>query len=148
VAELNLEPYAAVQHWRLPEADGHWETILSDYLQTLAQRCVKASPQAVVGHLKGLALFSKSEFLRVSVVAPQIPATLSGKAPPGCTELELTLNVLVYGLPWTEIEKMVRETSTEIASQWKGGVDHKVLNQAVHPGHHSHHHDQQERNNE
>jgi hypothetical protein len=147
VADLRLEPYAAVQLWRLPEADGRWESILADYLQALAQRCA-ASPQAVIGHLKAMALFSKGGYLRVSVIAAHIPATVSGQVPAGYAELELTLNVLVYGLPWTEIEQIVHETSTEFASRWKGVVDHKVLNQAVNPGHHSHHHDQQERNNE
>ncbi len=137
MAELNLEPYAVVQHWRLPGADGHWEAILAQYLQALAQRCLRASPGAVVGHIKALALFPNQGYLRLSVVAPNIPASIEGQAPSGCTSLELTLNVLVYGLDRSAIEQITEAASTEIARQWKGGVDHIKLHPASQP--HMHH---------
>ncbi len=147
--ELTLEPYAVVQHWRLPGADGRWEAILAQYLQALAQRCVGASGGAVVGHIKALALFPNQGYLRLSVVAPNIPASIEGKAPPGCTSLELTLNVLVYGLERSTIEQITQDASDDIARQWKGGVDHKKLPQASQQHtHHSKPQDQKERNDE
>jgi len=149
LAELTLEPYAVVQHWHLPGADGHWEAILAEYLQTLAQRCVGASGGIVVGHIKALALFPNQGYLRVSVVAPEIPASIEGKAPSGCAALELTLNVLVYGLERSAIEQITQAASSEIARQWKGGVDHKELPQASQRHmHHSTPHDHKERNDE
>ncbi len=149
MTELTLEPYADVQHWRLPGADGHWEAILAEYLVTIAQRCAGASPGAGVGHIKALALFPNQGYLRLSVVAPDIPASIEGKAPSGCTSLELTLNVLVYGLERSAIEQITQAASNEIARQWKGGVDHKELHQASQQHmHHSHPQDQKERNDE
>ena len=149
MAELTLEPYAVVQHWHLPGADGHWEAILAEYLQTLAQHCVRASPGAVVGHIKALALFPDQRYLRVSIVAPDIPASIEGQVPSGSTDLELTLNVLVYGLQHSAIEQITEAASDEIARQWKGGVDHKKLHQASQQHrHHSHPQDHKERNDE
>ena len=136
MAELSLEPYAVLQHWHLPGADGRWEVILAEYLQALAQRCAASGP-AVIGHIKALALFAEGGYLRVSVVAPKIPASVEGKAPSGCTELELTLNVLVYGLERSAIERITRETATETAERWNGEISLKNLGQA---GQHVHAH--------
>lgn len=117
--ELTLEPYTVVQHWHLPDADGQWESILMEYLQRIAQRCT-AVGKCVIGHIKALSIFSDNTYVLVSVVAAQIPANLEGRVPAGCTELELTLNVLVYGLRRTVVEQITRETAYEIASQKKG----------------------------
>ena len=121
MADLTLEPYAVVQHWNLPEAEGHWEALLGDYLETLAQRC-STTGQCVIGHIKALALLPDKSYLRVSVVASNIPASIEGKVPPGCNVLELTLNVLVYGLEQTVIKQITHETSHEVANRWKGVV--------------------------
>lgn len=138
MAELILEPYAAVQHWRLPGADGHWESILGQYLQTLAQRCTTRG-QSVVGHIKAIALLPNQSYLRVSVIAPDIPASIEGKVPLGCIDLELTLNVLVYGVQRTVIERITQDSASEIAEQWKGAITHKSLNQSGQHSHHSNH---------
>ena len=122
--ELTLEPYTVVQHWHLPDADGQWESILREYLQRIAQRCT-AVGKCVIGHIKALSIFSDNTYVRVSVVAAQIPANLEGRVPAGCTELELTLNVLVYGLKRTVVEQITRETAYEIASQRKGVMNQK-----------------------
>lgn len=127
MAELSLEPYAVVQHWRLPEADGRWEAILSEYLQTIAQTCSTAG-KCVIGHIKALAVFPEGGFFRVSVVAANIPASTQGSVPLGCTGLDLTLNVLVYGLERSVIEQITREKSREAEIRWKGAVIHQKQN--------------------
>lgn len=124
--ELNLEPYAVVQHWHLPDANGNWEFILGGYLQRIAQRC-SAAGKCVIGHIKALSIFSNKTYLRLSVVAANLPASVDGHPPSGCTDLVLTLNVLVYGLERTAIEQIVRETANEIANQRKGVVNHQNL---------------------
>jgi hypothetical protein len=141
VDELTLEPYAVIQHWHLPDADGLWESILGEYLQGIAQHCNSAG-KCVIGHIKALSTFSHQRYLRVSVVAANVPATLEGEVPAGCTELELTLNVLVYGLERTAIEQITRETANEIASQRKGVIHHKNMNHAGEHLHLSNHQDQ------
>jgi hypothetical protein len=148
VAELILEPYAVVQHWHLPDADGYWESILGEYLQTIATRCTSAK-KCVIGHIKALVLFQDQGYLRMSVIAANIPASIEGEVPNGCTELELTLNVLIYGLERIVIEKIVYEIATEIADQRKGVVKFKILDQPdTQHTHHTNHQLQKENNNE
>lgn len=124
MADLTLEPYAVVQRWSLPGGDGRWEGILAGYLQTVAQRCA-ASGKPVIGHIKALALLPDKTYLRISVVAAELPANVVGSVPPGCTGLELTLNVLVYGLERAAIQAIVLQTAAEIAEQWNGTVSHQ-----------------------
>ena len=136
--ELTLEPYAVMQHWHLPAVDGEWESILGEYLQTIALRCTSAE-KCVIGHIKALALFSNEGYLRISVVAANIPATIEGSVPAGCHDIELTLNVLVYGLGKNTIEQITEETANEIAFQTQGTVRHHKTNQAGEHRHHSDH---------
>jgi hypothetical protein len=139
VDELNLEPYTVIQAWSLPEAGGNWESILGDYLQRIAQGCA-ASGKCVIGHIKAIATLPDRNYLRISVVAPNIPASIEGKLPPHCTNLELTLNVLVYGLERSVIEKITLEMAGEIARQRKGEVHQKNLPHASDHLFHSNHH--------
>ena len=139
--ELTLEPYAVVQEWHLPDADDRWESILGEYLQIIAQRCA-ARGKCVIGHIKALSTFSDKSYLRISVITENIPFNVEGKVPTGCTDLELTLNVLIYGLERTAIEQITQETAKEIASQRKGVVHHKSLDHAGEHLRHSNHQDQ------
>jgi hypothetical protein len=119
--ELILEPYAAVLRWHLPAAGDRWEAILAGYLETLAQRC-HASGRCVIGHIKALALFPGGGYLRLSVTAPHLPASVEGQVPPGCTQLDLTLNLIVYGLSQTTLEQIALEAAAQAAAQQKGQV--------------------------
>ena len=86
MAELILEPYVVVQHWQLPDAEGHWE-YFGEYLQIIAQRCTTVG-ECVIGHIKALSIFPDKSYLRISVVAMNIPASVEGKVP----ATALTLN--------------------------------------------------------
>ena len=97
MAELILEPYAVNQRWSLSGDADKWETLISEYLETLARRCHETG-KCIIGHIKALALFPNGGYLRVSVVSPTVPAGVEGSVPTDCTELVLTLNVIVYGL--------------------------------------------------
>lgn len=121
MAELTLEPYAVSQHWSLPQADSKWEALLCEYLESLARRCNEAGP-CIIGHIKALALFPDGGYVQVSVVSPTLPASVKGSVPAGCTELELALNVIVYGLEHDRVEHITRETVAYLADQWQGEV--------------------------
>jgi hypothetical protein len=121
MAELILEPYAVSQHWSLPQADSKWEALLCEYLESLARRCNEAG-LCVIGHIKALALFPDGGYVQVSVVSPRLRANVKGSVPTNCTELELALNVIVYGLERALIEQITRETAAHLANQWKGEV--------------------------
>ena len=132
MADLILEPYTVVQRWSQPAASGDWESRLSEYLQTLAQNCAEMDG-AVIGHIKALALFPEGQYLRASVVSADRLATVEGCVPHGFTTLELTLNVLVYGLTREQIKKIVERTAREAASRW--GIE--ILSLPVKPHLHS-----------
>ena len=149
MAELILEPYAVTQHWRLPALaaqDGDWERLLAEYLQGLAQKCAAAGT-CVIGHIKALALFPDNSYLQISVVSPSLPASLQGSVPAGCNELSLSLNVIVYGLAYEQIESLTNETAHQVAQSWKGEVQIEKTAQRPISGQHEHHYHSEKENN-
>jgi len=126
MAELILEPYAVNQRWRLIGNTATWENLISQFMEMLACRCHETG-RAIIGHIKALALFPDGGYLRVSAVSPTLPAGVEGSVPTGCTELVLTLNVIVYGLERHALERLTRETADDLTKKWKGGVNIEAL---------------------
>jgi hypothetical protein len=115
---LTLEPFSVVQHWTLPAGTAPPQVILAAYLETLA-RDLQAAGECVIGHIKALALFPHQGYLRLSVIAAHLPATIDGAAPPGLAGLDLTLNVLVYGLEREQIAQIVQQVTHQMAEKWQ-----------------------------
>jgi hypothetical protein len=137
MAELILEPYAVSERWRIPGADGRWEAFLAEYLETLARRSAEHKG-CLIGHIKAVALFPGCGYVQVSVVSPKLPAQVNGRVPPGCVELSLSLNVIVYGLEYELIERLTRAAAADLAAKWKGDVKIEATNQKPSPGGHVH----------
>jgi hypothetical protein len=148
-----LEPYALQQRWSLPRppAPAAWAALFSDYLAALARLCTeagtdesraghsraganRAAVRVVIGHIKLLALFGEGEYLRVSVVSPRHAATVTGAAPAGLSEMPITVNVLVYGLPTERLAALTAAAAAEVAERWGATVEDVPL-----PHHHHHH---------
>jgi len=121
MAELILEPYSVNQRWRLFGDADKWKNLISEFMETLARRCHETG-KGLIGHIKALALFPDGGYLRISVVSPTVAARVEGSVPMGCTELVLTLNVLVYGLGRELLERITREAVDDLTKKWKGGV--------------------------
>jgi len=121
MAELILEPYSVNQRWRLFGDADKWKNLISEFMETLARRCHETG-KGLIGHIKALALFPDGGYLRISVVSPTVAAGVEGSVPMGCTELVLTLNVLVYGLGRELLERITREAVDDLTKKWKGGV--------------------------
>ena len=119
--ELILEPYSVVQSWTVPGAQVPWDALLSDYLQGLALRCEQEAGN-FLGHIKCLAVFGEDLYLRLSVIDPRRPAGVEGNVPSTQNTIELTLNVIVYGLKHAVVEQITEATAAEIAAQWNGEV--------------------------
>jgi hypothetical protein len=143
MAELILEPYAVIQHWRLADAASEqWQTVLSDYLETLARTCDE-NGACIIGHIKALAVFPDNGYLQISVVSPKFPASIKGAVPSGCRELNLSLNVIVYGLEYELVERLTGETASHVAEMWKAEVNIEQTDirpssgQHIHPIHSS-----------
>ena len=128
MAELKLEPYAVVQRWRLPGVDPKWEEILSEYLQSLAQECQQEAGN-FIGHIKALALSGEDQYLRISVTDPGRPASVEGSVLAGQNSLELTLNVIVYGLGHDFLKQITEKRAAEIAAKWNGEVNSRTIHQ-------------------
>lgn len=114
--DLSLEPYAVSQRWRFLPEHTDWETLIVEYLETIARRYVEFD-NCVIGHIKALALFPGGDYLQVSVIDPALPAGVKGCVPPNCTELRLTLNVIVYGLKRDLLERIASETAAHLADR-------------------------------
>jgi hypothetical protein len=121
MAELILEPYAVSQRWHFAHENTHWESLIVEYLLTIARTCVEFD-RCVIGHIKALVLFPGGDYLQVSVIDPDLPAGVKGHVPLDCTELRLTLNVIVYGLDRDLVERIASETAVQIACQRQGEV--------------------------
>jgi len=121
MADLKLEPYAVVLNFVFPEIQDRWEELISQLLLRIAKES-KKSERAIVGHIKALTVFQDNQFIRMSVIAPEIPLTTEGQIPSGSTELEMTLNVLVYGVSGITIEEITRSIANEIAREWNGKI--------------------------
>jgi hypothetical protein len=122
LADLILEPYAVNQRWRFGTTDMSHGALITEYLESIARACNNAG-ECVVGHIKALALFPGGNFLRVSVVSPSLPADQEGDVPSGCTDLDLALNVIVYGLERAMLERIVHATAVDLTRRWKGEVE-------------------------
>jgi hypothetical protein len=134
-----LEPYALQQHWTAgrPLESGEWAALFSEYLAALARACAAASRQAVIGHIKLLALFDEGHYLRVSVVSPTHPVTVTGVAPDNLEEVTVTLNVLVYGLTAAQLAGLTSSTAGEAAARRGATVEAE-----------DHHHEKPDRSSE
>jgi hypothetical protein len=119
MSELILEPYAVKQRWRMLGKDIKWEPLIGIYLETVAILCQKIGP-CVIGHIKALALFPNGDYLQVSVVSPTLPAGIKGHVPADCTELVLTLNVIVYGFERNLLERIIYEATSLLTEEAKG----------------------------
>ena len=124
-----FEPYALQQRWSLPEAirPEQWSALFGAYLERLAQACGSSSegptaPGVVIGHIKLLALFPESDFLRVSTVRAGDPPTVTGRVPPGLARIDTTLNLLVYGLDHELLAACAARDAATVAAQWSGTV--------------------------
>lgn len=139
-----LEPYARQQHWSAPRplSPGEWAALFSEYLAGVARLCAEAgadagsasrsrATQVVIGHIKLLALFGEGEYLRISVVSSRHAATVTGAAPAGLSEMPITVNVLVYGLPTERLAGLTAAAAAEAAERWGATVEDVPL-----PHHH------------
>lgn len=102
-----------------------WASFLAECLERLADRCVEAGP-CVIGHIKGVALFDRDRYLRLSVVDASRAADVDGDVPEGCREFILTLNVLVYGHSRDVIQRLTGEVVASLTSRLGDQVAVKI----------------------
>lgn len=109
---MMLEPFTALLRFTFPAPTpiGECSENLKRFLETLAELCEKSGP-CVIGHIKALALLSGDHYVRASVVSSSLPAQIDADASEDLTEMTLTLNMLVYGLPKKVLETVLKEAA-------------------------------------
>ncbi len=139
MAKLILEPYAARLTWRFPEPQPprRWQALFAALLDEVARTCATEESR-VIGHIKGLGVMPDGGFLRGSTVGAQRPADVDLYLGPhgSSAELEMTLNVLVYGLPAGEAGGIVREIGLALAVREGARVDVAPVESQEDPHHH------------
>jgi hypothetical protein len=141
VSKLHLHPLAATLHWQLPTVlpvEG-WASLLKDYVSALAGACESTGP-VVIGHIKALALLPDGGFVRASAISATHPvdAEIQAKNNDELQELALTVNVIVYGLPFDIARKIVIENAQKLIEIHSGNL---VIETITEEGTHSHDHD-------
>ena len=132
-----LEPYAVHQQWCFDDAGkNNPEKFFSEYIERIAYRCTTEGAE-LIGHIKGLAMFSDDQYFQVSVIAPDIPPSSEGGIPCGTDTIEFTLNVIVYGIDRKTIKQIV---SDEAEKETRSGLVSVNQAELMQEGEHHHHH--------
>ncbi len=141
MTNLSLEPYSAVIEWQFQEplSVANWQRILSSFLENLAQESARLE-NTVIGHIKGFASIGEDGFLQISVVSADRPATVTIQENPKeeYQHLSLTINLLVYGLPFQRAREIVKHSADVLAKSEQGSITFSRISD---PSQSSHHHE-------
>jgi hypothetical protein len=118
-----FQPYAAQVRFSADDTvpEGRWREYLAGFLENLALRC-DVPGTSVIGHIKALGLFQDHRYLRASLVSTGHPADVEGNPPDEFRQMDITLNVLVYGLDRTVIEALVGAVILEVDQGFPGSI--------------------------
>jgi hypothetical protein len=113
---------------------------IESLLSTIAKECMAAGA-TLIGHIKCLASTADHGFLAVSVVDERGAPRSRGGLEDGIEEIEIVLNVLLYGLSRDMVEEIVKRT-TQQELDIPGAHIHLTELDGDHQGgghHHEHH---------
>lgn len=131
-----LEPLSATIRFMSvsPRSSCVWGRIIGRLLQGIADRCETAGREVVIGHIKGFALLEKREHLRISVISGAYPAEIDSSADVEMNELQVSVNVIVYGIAAGSLERIVRDKVSSLNGQ--SGIEAAI--ESVSATHHFH----------
>lgn len=141
IGNLLLEPLAARVRWQLPMEVpmSDWVVLLRAFLDMLALRC--ANGPYVIGHIKALATLSTGGFVRGSTVSAAYPAdvVVAEALPTARASFDITLNLIVYGLPFDRARVVAMQSAQEVVATHGGTVAVEALSERAYPPTHHHH---------
>jgi len=128
VAQLNLHPCAVRMSWISdePRTGSEWGSALSNFLSDLGQHCITEGG-ALIGHIKGIATVAGTLCLRLSLVSLSQPVSVEGSVPDNTAELDITLNVLVFGMSANALTTALGVARDRTLACWSGSIEAKVL---------------------
>lgn len=128
MAQLNLHPCAVQMTWLSdgPLAGGDWENTLHNFLTSLGKNCI-AGGGTLIGHIKAVATLAGSPCLQLSLVSLNQPVNIDGSVPAATDQLQMTLNVLVFGMSADDVLSALRKSQNQAAALWNGSIDFEWL---------------------
>lgn len=124
MAQLNLQPCAVQMNWlsNEPLTGSEWENLLCKFLNDLGKNCI-VNGGSLVGHIKGNATVAGSPCLQLSLVSLNQPVFVGGSVPDGSNELQITLNVLVFGISADGLTAAINTSHDQTLKSWAGSID-------------------------
>ena len=128
MAQLNLHPCAVQMTWLSdgPLNGGDWENVLRKFFIKLGENCIDGGG-TLIGHIKGIATIADSPCLQLSLVSLNQPVSVDGSVPDATDKLQMTLNVLVFGMPADDVLSALRKSRNQVVTLWHGDIDFEWL---------------------
>lgn len=113
-----LHPFARryLVRYPRPVATGENQRMLTELLERIARAC-PAAGAALIGHIKAFASQPCGGYLTASVTWAGAPAQVEASGLQDDEQLEVHLAVLVYGLEYEQLTRIVAQTWQELASE-------------------------------
>jgi len=124
MAQLNLHPCAVQMTWLSdgPLNDGDWKNALRKFFIKLGENCIDGG-STLIGHIKGIATVAGSPCLQLSLVSLNQPVSVDGSVPDATNKLQMTLNVLVFGVSADDVLSALHKSRNQAATLWQGDID-------------------------
>lgn len=141
MSDIIFEPLAASVHFKSESRKTiqEWTAIIKDLMEKLGSLCGR-SPQAVIGHIKCLCLLGEDHYIRASVISHKLPADVETNDSGARADLTMSLTMLVYGLPRTNLERFLSRAVMEclVTHQVAATVDLQTSASRKTHDHHDH----------
>jgi len=128
MAQLNLHPCAVQMTWLSDGLlnGGEWEKALRNFFIKLGENCIDVGG-TLIGHIKGVATVASSPCLQLSLVSLNQPVSIDGSVPDATNNLQMTLNVLVFGVSADDVLSALHKSRNQAAVLWSGDIDFEWL---------------------
>lgn len=126
--QLTLEPFATKLMFSSSKSlpQNKWKDHVRIFLKNISSHCEKTfSP--FVGHIKMVAVFKDNLSLRANLVSPVHPVEFGGDPPDTFKQMQITINILVYGLEKAKIQELLKDVMEEFESGFDGRVYETII---------------------
>ena len=128
MAQLNLHPCAVQMTWLSDGllTGGEWENAMRNFFTKLGENCIDGGA-TLIGHIKGVATVAGSPCLQLSLVSLNQPVSVDGTVPDATNKLQITLNVLVFGISADDVLSALHKSRNQATALWQGDIDFEWL---------------------
>jgi len=109
-----------------PLNGGDWEYALCNFFIRLGENCIDGGG-TLIGHIKGIAMVAGSPCVQLSLVSLNQPVSVDGSVPDATNKLQMTLNVLVFGISADDVLSALLKSRNQTTTLWQGDIDFEWL---------------------